>query len=168
MASEENRSRTRNCSAIIAIRSLRLLLGTCWVLLLSEWCQLQMQVLLLQVFSTGIIEEGSAATTWRLQQQQWTRQAAGTDSDDLQTRATSGARRLHVDKGEEQEAASRHGLSGSRSTKFDTNGTNAQLEVPPEYPLDRPAKRIKHVSKDGKVVGAATGPWVILSNIRQY
>ena len=31
-------------------------------------------------------------------------------------------------------------------------GTTGQLEVPLEDPLDRPAKRIKHLSKDGKVV----------------
>jgi len=32
-----------------------------------------------------------------------------------------------------------------------------QLEVPLDDPLDRSAKRVKHVSKHGKVVSAATG-----------
>ena len=36
-------------------------------------------------------------------------------------------------------------------------GTTGQLEVPLEDPLDRPAKLIKHVSKDGKMVSVATG-----------
>ena len=43
-----------------------------------------------------------------------------------------------------------------------------QLEAQLEDPLDRPAKRTKHVSKEGKVVSIARGPFVILCNIRLF
>ena len=36
-----------------------------------------------------------------------------------------------------------------------------QLEVPLEDPVDRPAKKLKHVSTEGKVVSIATGPCVV-------
>ena len=42
-----------------------------------------------------------------------------------------------------------------------TTGTTGQLEVPLEDlldNLDRPAKRIEHVSKDGEVVSVSIGP----------
>ena len=43
-----------------------------------------------------------------------------------------------------------------------------QLEAPLEDPLDRAAKRTKHVSKEGKVVSIAIGSFVISSNIRSF
>ena len=33
--------------------------------------------------------------------------------------------------------------------------------MPVEDPMDRPAKKVKHVSKDGKVVSIVTGPCVV-------
>jgi hypothetical protein len=37
-----------------------------------------------------------------------------------------------------------------------STGAAGQLQMPLDDPLDRPAKRVKHVSKHGKVVSAAT------------
>ena len=50
------------------------------------------------------------------------------------------------------------------------NRTTGQIEMPLEDPLDRPAKRRKHMSKDGKIVSATLtqGPGVILSSIRSF
>ena len=40
-------------------------------------------------------------------------------------------------------------------------GATGQLEVPLEDPVDRPAKKLKHLSTEGKVVSIATGPCVV-------
>ena len=40
-------------------------------------------------------------------------------------------------------------------------GANGQLEVPLDDPVDRPAKKLKYVSTEGKVVSIATGPCVV-------
>ena len=79
--------------------------------------------------------------------------------------ATPGARRAHgeldTDEGKGEGEASRRRLGTSR-TKFDALplvwSPPGQLEVPLEDPADRPAKKLMHVGKEGKVVSIATGP----------
>ena len=96
---------------------------------------------------------------------------AGTESDDLELRdvgRASGARGPGgLARGRERGTGSRikaravrlqsHEV-GRQAPRLVTTRTTGQLEVPLEHPLDRPAKRIKHVSKDGKVVSVALGP----------
>ena len=76
----------------------------------------------------------------------------GTESDDLEPRdAGSRWNRTRV----------QHQI---RRPRLVATGTKGQLEDP----MDRPAKKLKHVSKDRKVVSIVTGPCVILSNIRSF
>ena len=85
--------------------------------------------------------------------------------------ATAGARQarveLETDEGKGKGESSRRRLGSSR-TKFDAlplvwspTRATGQLEVPLEDPVDRPAKKLKHVSTEGKVVSIATGPCVV-------
>ena len=73
---------------------------------------------------------------------------------------------LETDEGKGEGESSRRRLGSSRTTRgpaprLVATGATGQLEVPLEDPVDRPAKKLKHVGKQGKVVCIATGPCVV-------
>ena len=96
--------------------------------------------------------------------------AAGTESDD-------------VEQGDAGRASSASGVGNGRgrgrgrvkqkavrlqphevrhpAPRLVATGAAGQLEVLLEDPADRPAKKRKHVSKEGKVVSIATGPVIV-------
>ena len=88
--------------------------------------------------------------------------AAGTESDDVEQRdagRASSARGVGTGRGRgrvKQKAVRLQPHQVRRpAPRLVATG---QLEVPLEDPADRPAKKLKHVSKEGKVVSIATGP----------
>ena len=80
--------------------------------------------------------------------------------------ATPNTRRAHVkletdegeDEGKDEGESSRRLLGSEVRRPAPRLGTTGQLDVPLEEPVDRPAKKLKHVSKEGKVVSIVTGP----------
>ena len=88
--------------------------------------------------------------------------AAGTESDDVEQRdagRASSARGVGTGRGRgrvKQKAVRLQPHQVRRpAPRLVATG---QLEVPLEDPADRPAKKLKHVSKEGKVVSIVTGP----------
>ena len=97
---------------------------------------------------------------------------AGIESDDLEKRdagRASSARGV----GNEHERGQGRGRVKQKTVRLQPHevrrpapclvatGATGQLEVPLEDPVDRPAKKLKHVSTEGKVVSIATGPCVV-------
>ena len=93
--------------------------------------------------------------------------AAGAESDDVEQRDAGRASSAHgVGNGRgrgrgrvKQKAVrpqQRHEVRRP-APRLVATGTTGQLEVLLEEPVDRPAKKLKHVSKEGKVVSIATG-----------
>ena len=103
---------------------------------------------------------------------------AGTESDDLEQRDAGRASSARGGgKGRGRGRGSRIKAKAVRlqphevrrlAPRLVTTGTTGQLEVPLEDQMDRPAKKLKHVSKDRKVVSIVIGPCVILSNIGSF
>ena len=93
--------------------------------------------------------------------------AAGTESDDVEqrdARHTSSARGVGNGRGRgrgrvKQKAVRLQPHEVRRlAPSLVATGAMAQLEVLLEDPVNQPAKKLKHVSKEGKVVSIATGP----------
>ena len=93
--------------------------------------------------------------------------AAGTESDDVEQRdagRTSSARGVGNGRGRgrgrvKQKAVRLQQHEVRRlAPRLVATGATEQLEVPLEDPVDRPAKKLKHVSKEGEVVSIETGP----------
>ena len=93
---------------------------------------------------------------------------AGIESDDLEKRdagRASSARGVGNGQGRGQVKQKAVRLQPHEvrrpAPRLVATGATGQLEVPLEDPVDRPAKKLKHVSTEGKVVSIATGPCVV-------
>ena len=95
---------------------------------------------------------------------------AGIESDDLEKRdaeRASSARGVGNGRGQgrgrvKQKAVRLQPHEVRRpAPRLVATGATGQLEVQLEDPMDRPAKKLKHVSTEGKVVSIATGPCVV-------
>ena len=98
--------------------------------------------------------------------------SAGTESDDLEQ---CGAGRASSARGVGNGRGRGRGRVKQRVVRLQPHevrrpapllvatGATGQVEVPLEDPMDRPAKKLMHVSKEGKVVSIATGPCVVAS-----
>ena len=93
---------------------------------------------------------------------------AGIESDDLEKRdagRASSARGVGNGRGRgrvKQKAVRLQPHEVRRpAPRLVATGATGQLEVPLEDPVDRPAKKLKHVSTEGKVVSIVTGPCVV-------
>ena len=96
--------------------------------------------------------------------------AAGTESDDVEQRdagRASSSRGVGTGRGRgrgrvKQKAVRLQPHEVRRpAPHLVATGATGQLEVPLEDPVDRPAKKLKHVSTEGKVVSIATGPCIV-------
>ena len=97
---------------------------------------------------------------------------AGTESDDLEQRDAGRASSACSLKGRGRGAGSQIKAKVVRLEQHQISlvaaGTTGQLDVPFEDPMDRPAKKLKHASKDGKVFSIAMGLCVIVSSTRSF
>ena len=95
---------------------------------------------------------------------------AGTESNDLELRdagRASSARGVGNGRGRGQGRVKQKAVRLQQhevrrpAPRLVATGATEQPEVLLEDPMDPPARKLKHVSKEGKVVSIATGPCVV-------